>query len=710
MQAHNNNIEEFLGIQRTVFDVPVYQRNYDWLDTNCEQLFSDIKKVIDTGNEHFLGTICFKSYNSHERSIIDGQQRLTSITLLMKALYDSTSDDDLKDEINDSYIYNSGHSIDNDYLKIKLHLNERDDLVYHIILNNTPGAIKDKLTPQQRSSRVYQNYKLFLHLLADYKDRGGKEVNILDSLGKLTIIELEVQNENPQEIFESLNSTGLDLTNVDLLRNYLLMQFAHKEQTDLYHEYWSKIEDFVGVDNMESFFVDYLVFFKRSDSIQIGGRRSHINERNLYAAFKDFYKTSPGETDFEKTEKIFADMKRCAELYSSLVFTNDEKLDNETDIRRKLYSLLVLNEASNTRCLLLYLLNLKSNGKITDSDYEEAVNAISSFTFRSRVVNGKGFTRQFAGNVMIRLEGISSFENFKDQFWQAMTFGKGTSMFPSDEDFILSLVKKDMYTTLRSKGTKYLLYEFEEHSPFNKGLPIFDDKTISIEHILPQKLTPAWKTYLGPNDTTNYEDSLHHLGNLALTSYNSEMSNKTFDEKKKIYADSNFYYTRDITHFDRWSLQEIDKRSKELAKLATTIWRLPEQYQNTRAAHESLHTLDEDFSQFTFTKPAHLYISDEEFEVKSWSDFVPTIIRKLKSENEDCLDAIAVSESLPFFVRMNEKASANNPDDFTQIVDDIYYPNKKSAYNTLENSVKLLKEFDKKAGTDMYNNIMFALK
>jgi uncharacterized protein with ParB-like and HNH nuclease domain len=102
MQAHNNSIEEFLGVQRSVFAVPVYQRNYDWMDGNCQQLFNDIVKSIETGKPHFLGTICFKLYNSHERSIIDGQQRLTSITLMLRAVYDLTSNDELKREINSS--------------------------------------------------------------------------------------------------------------------------------------------------------------------------------------------------------------------------------------------------------------------------------------------------------------------------------------------------------------------------------------------------------------------------------------------------------------------------------------------------------------------------------------------------------------------------------------------------------------------------------
>ena len=262
-------ILSFLGAPKTVFVVPVYQRNYDWQNENCKQLFRDILGIVDSGKEHFLGTICFKVYRSHERSIIDGQQRLTSITLMLKAVYDFDKDEDIRTEINDQYLYNKGRGIDTDFLKYKLHLNKRDDAVYHILLDSNKEKIEGKLTSTQKNSRIYQNYLLFYDMVSDYVAKGGSVGDILEALRSLTIIELEIQQENPQEIFESLNSTGLDLTNVDLLRNYFLMQFGHDAQTKLYEDYWSQIENAIGVDRMEQFFVDFLVFRKRSDAITI---------------------------------------------------------------------------------------------------------------------------------------------------------------------------------------------------------------------------------------------------------------------------------------------------------------------------------------------------------------------------------------------------------------------------------------------------------
>ena len=360
MLAHNNTIEEFLGAPKTVFVVPVYQRNYDWKGDNCKQLFQDIINVVQSGREHFLGTICFKVSSSHERSLIDGQQRLTSITLMLKAIFDFDTDEEIRAEINDQYLYNRGRGIDNDFLKYKLHLNKRDDAVYHALLDNEKAKIESVLTPLQKKSHIYQNYTLFFDLVSEYVKKGGSVGDILEALRSLTIIELEIQQENPQEIFESLNSTGLDLTNVDLLRNYFLMQFGHNEQTELYDKYWSQIEDAIGVDRMEQFFVDFLVFRKRSDAITINGRRNHINEKSLYIAFKDYYASLPYESLYEKTESCFSDLKACSEIYKKFVFSDDVNIDKEDAMRKKLYFLLSINDSSKARSLLLYIFDLNS--------------------------------------------------------------------------------------------------------------------------------------------------------------------------------------------------------------------------------------------------------------------------------------------------------------------------------------------------------------
>ena len=710
MQAHNNTIEEFLGALKTVFVVPVYQRNYDWKDENCKQLFQDILKVIHTGQEHFLGTICFKVYNSRERAIIDGQQRLTSLTLMLKALYDADNDEDIRDEIRTTYFMNKGSGIDTDFLRYKLHLNKRDDVIYHILLDNTKNTVEGKLNTTQKNSRIYQNYLLFCDLLNQYFAKGGKSGAILESLKKLTIIELEITNENPQEIFESLNSTGLDLTNVDLLRNYFLMQFGHAEQTQLYEDYWSRIEDLIGVDRMEQFFVDYLIFRKRSDSITINGRRNHINERTLYTAFKDHYSTLQYDTAFEKTKHCFGDLKSCAELYKNFLFAEDVSLNKESPMRNKLYFLLTINDSSKARSLLLYIFDLHKRGLIDDSMLDTAVDAIASLTFRARICKAQGINRQFAGSVMQRLDEISDYSQFVDSFWQAITVGKGSYAFPSDAEFVDALTNKDLYQTLRSRGTKYLLYMLEKHSPFPKGLPLFDDESLTIEHIMPQTLNTTWKIYLSKETMQNYETALHRLGNLTLTNYNPELSNKSFAEKKKVYKGEHYYYTTQIEQYDQWQIAEINQRSKMLAEEAKKIWSLPAQYQTNKAVSESMHTLGEDTSQFAYTKPSMLMIGSNEYSVNFWADFLPIFCNLLDKENHEAFVEIAKPENVWAFGIEDDTHNYSGNSNYAHITGNIYVRQFMSAASILDAMMKISSVYDATAGTDYAGNIIFSLK
>ena len=709
MQAHNNNIEEYLGAPKTVFVVPVYQRNYDWRKEQCNQLFNDIIGIVSSGQEHFLGTICFKVDNSHERSIIDGQQRLTSITLMLKAIYDFDDDEDNRTEIKDQYLYNKGRGIDSDFLKYKLHLNKRDEMVYHTLLDNDKDTVAEKLNTIQKNSRVYQNYLLFYDLVSSYVSKGGSVGDILESLRSLTIIELEIQNENPQEIFESLNSTGLDLTNVDLLRNYFLMQFSHDRQTALYEDYWCKIEDLIGVDRMEQFFTDYLVFKKRSDAITINGRRNHINERNLYIAFKDHYAGLDYEGNYEKTLHCFADLKATAEIYKNFVFADDVNLEKESPMRQKLYFLLSINDSSKARSLLLYIFDLFEQGLINGEQLNKAVDGIASLTFRARICKAQGINRQFAGSVMFRLDEIDDYTNFMEVFWQAMTAGKGSYAFPSDEEFHHALVTKDLYQTLRSRGTKYLLYTLEAYGPFPKGKPSFDDESITIEHIMPQTLNPQWKLYLTKETMESYESSLHRLGNLALTNYNGEMSNKAFADKRTIYQNSNYFYTRQITEYEEWQIEDIDNRSEKLADAALAIWALPKKYQQVKAIPSSWHELGEDTAQFAYTKPSQLMIGNNEYEINAWADMLPLVCEVLVNENHDALMEVATSGKISAFLLGNDEDGAPQGS-YNLVSDNIYIPQFMSSARILETVSKLAKAFDEVAGTDFSSDILFSVR
>lgn len=716
MQAYNASMADFLGAKKAFFVVPVYQRNYDWLDSNCRQLFADIVKIIETGEEHFIGTVVFKASSSHERELIDGQQRLTSCTLLLKALRDETDDEKLKQEIDETYIYNTGRGI-TDSDRVKLRLNRRDDAVYRLILENTPEKLEEILTDRQKESRVYRNYLLFADLIRKYSAGGNDAGCIFDSMEKLTFIELEIQNENAQEVFESLNSTGLSLTNVDLLRNYLLMKYNYSQQTYLYDRYWAEIENAVGPAEMENFFVDYLICRKKGDSAVVTGKRAHINRRTLYAVFRDYYRSEcrkAGTDEYDVLERIFADMLACAKEYRRLIFADDINpfLLSATD--RKLYEISVLN-APSMKSLLLYLLMRCRSGKISNSVLDGCILAVASFAMRSKICGGST-TGQFAGSVIMRVDAADENDDFQDILWKALFSGKGKYALPSDETFTKAICETPMYQILRSRGTKYFLYELETHSPFPKGLPAYDDAAISIEHVMPQTLSDAWEESLPAADRAMFDARVHCVGNLTLVFANSEISNAPFEVKKRFYRETNFYFTRRLCERERWNISEIEQRGREMADLALQIWSCPKKYQ-THIRFVSGHLsgdeygLTDDFSLFTFAKPEMISIAGEEMPVTGWRQMIGAVCDFLRRTDPDILHAIARPERIGALKRRDDILAAGyDLNLYTEIDHGVYTRAAKSAHDTLVTVARILENYDREAETSFFDNFRFRIR
>ena len=219
------------------------------------------------------------------------------------------------------------------------------------------------------------------------------------------------------------------------------------------------------------------------------------------------------------------------------------------------------------------------DGKISESDALEMLNACLSMIFRSKVTKTNGMTGQFVGNMLLRLSENDT-SNYVERFWKSITAGNGDFAFPSDSDFKYALFNRPTYDILRSRGTKYLLYSLERKTPSAKGLPRYDDPNITIEHIMPKTLTKEWSDYLGES-ADRHSDYLNKLGNLSLTNNNPEMSNDSFEEKKRWYSESSFYYTRKLSDLDEWSIDSIVKRSEFLTDICTEIWKYPLEYQQT---------------------------------------------------------------------------------------------------------------------------------
>lgn len=609
MDAHKTDIYAFIThVPR--FIIPVYQRNYDWKPENCKQLFSDIERIANDNTEtHFIGTICTKSATRHQCIIIDGQQRLTSIMLLSKAIYHNSNDKHIKNQAR-HLLFNEREDIN---VRMRLKPIKKDEIIFAKLVNQDEFD-EEVFTDDEKNSNVFTNYLSFVEMIKKTKIEFE---DILDAIERLELVELEVERENPQVIFESLNSTGLDLTNTDLLRNYLLMALDYNTQEKLYLKYWLEMEDMLGSDNIEKFMLYYLIMKKKSNNLSDDDRTVRITSNNLYYAFKRTYPNMSYLRTSDNVELLLKDMHKYAKLYRDFISQTPHTKDK---MYKKFFELFTQLDSTDTAIFLMPIYEKYKNNEVSTDDFLEALDIIISYIFRSKVCKRYGMTTQIAALSLQRFEKIKDTTKcFTDKIYEVLMMNKGNYAFPKDSDFRKELIHTDIYKSLRSTGCRYLLGKIERHLS-KESVEVID---ASIEHIVPQTLSNEWKAYLlNKEDLSNYEIFVHTLGNLALTKYNSELSNDCFAEKKKIYSSSNFNYTKKISEYSEFTSKQIYNRAEKLANLALQIWKLPEKYnQMSGYAVGTVYNLDSDINSFGGKNPDIIGICGEEFKITDWIDF-----------------------------------------------------------------------------------------
>lgn len=406
-------------------------------------------------------------------------------------------------------------------------------------------------------------------------------------------------------IFESLNSTGLSLTQGDLIRNFLLMNHSYEEQIRLYKEYWLKIEKFLTNSGISDFVRDYLTM--KNGSIP--------NKDKVYAYFKIF--ASNTDTNMDE-EGLLEDLLLYAEYYSWFILCNSpyEKINICLSQFQQLRSTTVYPT-------LLYIFeDCFEYKKFSLDELENILNFFISYLFR-RIICGystSALNKIFASFVSAieKTEGKSEYEKVVKILMNKTSSGT----FPRDEEFKVEFVKKDLYKT---KIDKYTLYQIERYN--SKEFVELSDE-ITVEHIMPQKLTPAWNIELGNKYEEVYTQYLHTIGNLTLTGYNSNLSNKSFSDKKEIFRTSNLSINRTIDKFDSWTKENIICRAVDLFEIAKKIWFIPEGYNKSITNEIIDYSVDHnimDELNVTGEKPKQLIIADMEYSVNSWKD----VFRKL---------------------------------------------------------------------------------
>lgn len=599
------------------FCIPVYQRCYSWTKNNCQKIFYDIEKIAKKRKEsgvfttHFIGSIVSTSYQANpecpQYTIIDGQQRITSLMLLIKVFYDSTDDETLKKRIIKKFLINEDYEEQQKYKLIPI---EKDRVIFNKIIDNNI----DEITDTEKKSLVYKNYELFKQFVS----KSNYSVNELyQSVSYLVMGNIVLEGENPQQIFESLNSTGKNLTNADLIRNYLLMPTDYDKQVSLFNNYWKKIESCLEVtnkndigSNLEVFLVCYLCMIKRSDALIFEGKRSHINAKTLYYAYTEYLEEHP---ELSKDE-FLKDLKKYAEMFSS--FGKKNSLNKASQL---IYQMMVELNMLSSSIVIMYIHNQFMNSDIDECLYEQMLSDLSSYLFRLKVRNQSLGYQDFSLILQryCRRNEISS-TNYRHNLTIALCQNAGNINFPSDEEFKNDVASCQFYSMFKGSQGRIILSYFENYLS-NETVDVDD---ASIEHICPQTLNDEWLDYLSKKgELEKTKADLHKIGNLTLTKNNSHLSNSGFEQKKETYKNSNFTITRRLADESDWCSDSIKRRGKWFGELAVDIWKLPPDYNEVVSLDSSnLYELTDNKETFTGTKPEQLIVDGDAILVgNSWA-------------------------------------------------------------------------------------------
>ncbi|RVY85080.1 DUF1524 domain-containing protein [Helicobacter pylori] len=494
-------------------------------------------------NGHFIGSILYVRVDDTHSSpllIIDGQQRLTTITLLFIALRNHSSDEVKRKEM-ESYLINSGNDGDK---KFRLILSESDKDTLLSLID------KDRRKPSEPSVKIMENFKLFEEWIRKNTD---KLETIFKGLEKLMIvwIALKKGKDDPQLIFESMNSKDIELTQTDLIRNYIVMETEDEKQEDFYNQYWRAMEE--DFKQNEKLFVR---FVKHYLTIKIG---KIPNEKRVYEAFKDYRQKKGIEI-----ENLLKDLQKYCGYFCQIAF----KKEADKDLNKAL-SFLVDLEMDVVYPLLLELYSDYSDGVLSKQDFIPIIALTESYICR-RAVCGLGT------NSLNKVFPSFTKKINKDQYLESieahfLSLEKTTGKFPKDSEFKDSLITIDFY---KFKKNKYFLERLEN---FDTKEPVNTQKC-NIEHIMPQTLTPKWQRDLGENFQAIHDKYLHTIGNLTLTGYNEEYSNNSFQEKRdmeKGFKQSPLRLNQSLKDLEVFGEEEIEKRANDLADWALKIWTYP---------------------------------------------------------------------------------------------------------------------------------------
>lgn len=571
MKASETSLRNLLGNTNIQFQVPLFQRPYSWKKENWKILWEDLTSLYkdEIQGSYFLGSLVTQSIPGSADGIcpfliIDGQQRLTTLTLILTALKEylkkskNKEDKELAEELYESYLVNKFKKGD-DYYKI---LPTQDDrAVYQNIIQ---GKLSRELKTQFKEKNIYKAYDYFYKLLkiASVEDENAKiKFNKLKNiiLEQLVLVNITCEDkDNPYLIFESLNNKGQELTQADLVRNYLFMKLPAEQQLSVYEEKWLPIETTFKEktqkeEKYSELITDFFWFYLRKDG-------KSIPKKEVYQAIKSKIDSSDCQIENEISTII-----KFAKYYQCIIFEDLE----EEKILKSYFNCFEKLDFSTCHIFLLNIYNDYCEKRVSLEQFEQILIYLESYFVRRWFAE---ISPNNLGKIFENLYKEVQENNCNDLVKGLHTVLKNyenNKAWPNDDIFRQSIIAKAVYKSNDASRVKLIL-ESLERSCNKKELVSID--ALTIDHIMPQTLNMEWKKTIGNNHNSIKKKWLHTLGNLTLTGFNSELSNKTFENKKTIYQESNIYLNKYFQNIDIWNEDSIKKRAEKLADIAIKKW------------------------------------------------------------------------------------------------------------------------------------------
>lgn len=674
MEARNSNLDNLIKLNDIQFVIPVYQRNYDWTEKHCKVLLNDIIEAGKNKKEHFIGSIVYVNDNKPATSVkelivVDGQQRLTTITLIYLRLYrllDGIGNEPLKNKIYKQYLINEFANTPDKKIKLKPTANN-DKALKHIYDNV-------KISHNEKSN-IIDNYTYFENNIT-----GNNYKEVLDGLSYLNIIDMALDRniDDPQRIFESLNSTGLALSQGDLIRNYILMKLNSKEQEEIYEKYWEYIEkDAKDESKNENMVSDFIRDFMTSEYNKIP------NKSRVYEEFKEKYSID----NLNEIKNYLGILKEYASYYNKLLNPQNE---DDKNISLKLENIKSLEvNVSYPFFLKIYK---DYNDKIIDKEkFIYIIDLIESFVFRRFICD---VPTNAMNKIFMSLYRQIDKNNYIESLEKHLCKLGSAQRFPKNDEVISKLKEKNIYESINQKRKMYLFEKLEQG--LGKAVIDFSKTPYTIEHIFPQKPVKEWKKELNQKDYDIMQEKLHTIANLTISANNGELGNKTFKEKQDMnvnngeqgYIYSKLWLNEYLKQIEEWKPKNIEERFDKIKERFLKVWKYP----NVIITNDNVEVDIFEADDPTGKKLEYIKFNGEEYnDITDVSKLFSFILKYYYSEKEELFFTDEIQKVIKITTNKKELVS-----DYPIQLSDIYYAeNTYSSDKKFDLIKKLIDIFDR---------------